>query len=65
MARDYESKIVPKEDDKGNMTTSNFFGGEGRPDGPGHGHVDVDESGNVTYARESTEYGGQEGLESN
>lgn len=64
MARDYDPKIVAKEDEEGNVTTSNYFGGEGRSNGPGHGHVDVDESGNVTYARESTEHGGQEGLES-
>ena len=35
--------------------TSNFYGGEGRDDGPYHGHTDVDSEGNVTYHREPGE----------
>lgn len=35
--------------------TSNFYGGKGAPDGPGHGHIDVDTSGNVTFVREADE----------
>jgi len=27
--------------------TSNYFGGVGRPDGDWHGHIDVDEDGNM------------------
>lgn len=64
MARDYDAKAVAKEDATGNLTTSNYFGGEGTSDGPGHGHVDVNEQGDVTYARESDEYGGGDGTES-
>lgn len=51
---------APEDDGK---TTSNYFGGEGKPDGPGHGHVEVNEQGDVTYARESSEHGGGEGTE--
>lgn len=35
--------------------TSTYFGGIGSPDGPGHGHVVTDDSGNVTYEREAGE----------
>lgn len=41
--------------------TSTYFGGQGRADGPGHGHVVTDDSGNVTYARESASNGGEKG----
>lgn len=42
-------KVVFNED-KG--VTSNYYGGQGKPDGPGHGHTDVDTSGNITYHRD-------------
>ena len=29
--------------------SANYFGGEGRPDGPGHGHVDINEQGQVAH----------------
>lgn len=41
---------VPKEDSAGSVNI--YFGGAGRPDGPGHGHYTLDRSGNVTYKRE-------------
>jgi hypothetical protein len=46
-----------------NGNTSTYFGGEGRADGPGHGHIVCDSDGNVTYARESDSNGGGHGLE--
>lgn len=33
-------------------TINIYFGGVGRPDGPGHGHYSVDEYGKVTYLRQ-------------
>ena len=35
-----------------NGNTSNYYGGQGKPDGPGHSHTVVDSSGNITYHRE-------------
>ncbi len=31
--------------------SSNYFGGVGTPDGPGHGHVDVNEQGVPVHPR--------------
>lgn len=31
--------------------TSNYFGGERQADGPGHGHANIDEDGNVAHPR--------------
>lgn len=47
-------KAVLREDGK----TDNYYGGQGRADGPGHGHVVVNESGGVDYARLSSSDGG-------
>lgn len=47
-------KAVAREDGK----TDNYFGGQGKADGPGHGHVVATDKGDVVYARESTEHGG-------
>jgi hypothetical protein len=44
-------KSVARSDGK----TSNFFGGEGKADGPGHGHIDLDSKGNETFRREPGE----------
>lgn len=33
--------------------TSTFFGGKDAPDGAGHGHIDVNEQGEVTFERDS------------
>lgn len=38
--------------------TDNYFGGDGKADGPGHGHVVVSDTGRVDYARESASRGG-------
>lgn len=35
--------------------SSTFFEGEKRADGDYHGHIDVNEKGDVTYARDSGE----------
>lgn len=32
--------------------TSNFFGGDGTPDGDWHGHFDVDEQGALGFTRD-------------
>lgn len=47
-----------------NGKTSTYFGGQGKADGPGHGHIVSDSNGNVTYARESASNGGGKGLAS-
>jgi len=31
--------------------TDNYFGGEGRADGPGHGHVTVNDQGEPTHPK--------------
>lgn len=33
--------------------TDNYFGGQGKPDGPGHGHIRVDDKGNEQIVRDS------------
>jgi len=35
-----------------NGNTSNYYGGKGTADGPGHSHTVLDSSGKVTYHRE-------------
>jgi hypothetical protein len=47
-----------------NGNTSTYFGGRGRADGPGHGHVVTNSDGKVTYARESASNGGEKGWRS-
>jgi hypothetical protein len=42
----------------GVAATDAYFGGEDNPDGPGHGHIKIDEHGNVLHAREADRYGG-------
>jgi hypothetical protein len=32
--------------------TQNFFGGKGKADGPGHSHINLNESGKETFRRE-------------
>lgn len=49
-----DTKSVLRSDGK----TDTFFGGSSKADGPGHGHVVSDSSGNVSYARESASNGG-------
>lgn len=38
-----------------NGNTSTYFGGIGSADGPGHGHVVTNDSGEVLYEREAGE----------
>ena len=53
MSNDDGSKAVMGQD--GN--TDNYFGGsDGTDDGPGHGHVSVTPTGDVTYAREAAQH---------
>jgi hypothetical protein len=41
---------------------STIFSSKGDPDDDdGHGHITVDDKGNVTYARETEDNGGEEG----
>lgn len=49
-----DTKSVARTDGK----TDTYFGGSGKADGSGHGHVVSDSSGNVSYARESSSNGG-------
>lgn len=47
--RDYDTKTVFKPDrDKNDI----YFGGYGKPDGPGHGHVIVDSDGETHHVRD-------------
>lgn len=48
-------KVVFRED--GNTDT--YFGGVGKADGPGHGHVATSPNGQTIYARESSNNGGR------
>lgn len=52
--------IVVKEDGIINL----YFGGEGRPDGPGHGHYAIDSKGNATYRRNPNEARGRHNFRS-
>lgn len=54
LARIKSSPILVKTRKDGN--TDNFFGGEGSPDGPGHGHIVLDSNGNLVYEREAEKY---------
>jgi len=45
-------KAVMREDGR----TDNYFGGEGRADGKGHGHVVAGSDGNTHYEREAAKY---------
>lgn len=38
--------------------THTYFGGEGKADGPGHGHIVTNSDGHIEYARESESHGG-------
>lgn len=40
-----------------------YFGGVGKPDGPGHGHYVMDQKGNVTYRREPFDPHGAQNFE--
>ena len=46
----YQDNVRTSTDSDGN--TNIYFGGVGKPDGPGHGHYVIDRNGNVTYRRD-------------
>ena len=46
----YQDNVWISTDSDGN--TNIYFGGVGKPDGPGHGHYVVDQHGTVTYRRD-------------
>jgi len=48
-------KVVGRFLANGSVRTDTYWGGAGRPDGEGHGHAVVDESGKVRYLRTSEE----------
>ena len=59
----YQDKVWVSKDRDG--STNIYFGGVGKPDGPGHGHYVMDSSGKVTYKREPfDDHGGQNFTES-
>lgn len=46
-------------------TTNIYFGGVGKPNGPGHGHYSMDRSGKVTYRRDPHNSHGAQNFEEN
>ena len=46
----YRDSVWISTDSNGN--TNIYFGGVGKPNGPGHGHYVMDRSGTVTYRRD-------------
>lgn len=46
----YRNKVYVSKDADGNVNL--YFGGVGKPNGPGHGHYVMDKSGKVTYKRD-------------
>lgn len=46
----YRDNVWVSTDSSGN--TNIYFGGAGKPNGPGHGHYAMDRNGNVTYKRD-------------
>ena len=46
----YRDNVWISKESDGN--TNIYFGGVGKPDGPGHGHYVMDQNGNVTYRRD-------------
>lgn len=49
----YRNNVYVSEDTDG--TVNIFFGGFGKPDGPGHGHYSMDNGGKVTYKRDPSD----------
>lgn len=39
--------------------SKNYYGGQGRPDGPGHGHMDVNEQGQPVHPQGGRPAAGQ------
>lgn len=59
----YHDNLWISTDSNGN--TNIYFGGAGKPNGPGHGHYVMDRSGKVTYKRDSHDEHGAQNFEEN
>lgn len=59
----YRDDVWVSTDRDGN--TNIYFGGVGKPNGPGHGHYVMDRSGNVTYKRDPYDPHGAQNFEEN
>ena len=59
----YRDNVWVSKDPSGN--TNIYFGGVGKPNGPGHGHYVMDRSGKVTYKRDSFDPHGAQNFEEN
>ena len=57
----YRDNVWISKDSDGN--TNIYFGGFGKPDGPGHGHYVMDQNGNVTYRRDPFDPHGAQNFE--
>lgn len=57
----YRDNVWISKESDGNINI--YFGGEGKPDGPGHGHYVMDQNGNVTYRREPFDPHGAQNFE--
>lgn len=57
----YQDNVWISTDSDGN--TNIYFGGVGKPDGPGHGHYVMDPGGNVTYRRDPFDPHGAQNFE--
>lgn len=59
----YRDNVWVSTDSSG--TTNIYFGGAGKPNGPGHGHYVMDRNGNVTYRRDPFDPHGAQNFEQN
>lgn len=59
----YQDNVWVSTDRDGN--TNIYFGGAGKPDGPGHGHYVMDRNGTVTYKRDPFDPHGAQNFEAN
>ncbi len=57
----YRDNVLVSTDSSGN--TNIYFGGVGKPNGPGHGHYVMDRNGNVTYKRDPFDPHGAQNFE--
>ena len=57
----YRDNVWVSTDSSGN--TNIYFGGVGKPNGPGHGHYGMDRNGNVTYKRDPFDPHGAQNFE--
>ena len=61
MPHQYHDNVWVSLDSNGN--TNIYFGGVGKPNGPGHGHYVMDRSGEVTYKRDPFDPHGAQNFE--